>query len=59
MVIAVLATLYIGIPIDLVSLALTIFSINIAIKGDATMVNFKDKVGSGAHGAAKSILWKP
>ena len=59
LVIAVLVALYIGIPVDLVSLALTVVSILLTLEGGTSMVNCKDMVKSGAHGAAESILWKP
>lgn len=60
LVTAVLVALYIGIPVDLVSLALTIVSTFISLGGHGrSMESMNDMVVRGAHGAAKSIPWKP
>ncbi len=56
MVIAVLIALWIGVPIDLVSLLVTMKSMILTINGGTSMANCNDTVVVGAHGAAKSIL---
>jgi len=58
LVIVFLATLYVGIPFDLVSTFLTMVSIIISIGGYKNMVKINDIVVSGAHGVAKLILLK-
>lgn len=58
MVIVFLATLYIGIPFDLVSTFLTMVSIIVSVGGNNNMVNINEMVASGARGVAKLILLK-
>ena len=55
LVIAVSLALEIGLPVDLVSLYLSLVQTFIALKGEMSMVNFEYMVVSGAHGVAKCI----
>jgi len=54
LVIAVLVALHIGIPIGTVSLAMTIASALLTMKGATSMENQTGLVVSGAHGVAKA-----
>lgn len=59
MVTAVIVTLIIGIPIDVVSLSLALVQTWLATEGEMLMAKCEDTVVRGAHGAASSILRKP
>lgn len=52
LVIAILVALYIGIPIDIVSLMFTYISFMHDFEEGMQMSKCNDTVGSGAHGAA-------
>jgi len=59
LVIAVFIALLIRVPIDAVSISLTLFQTWLAMEGEILMMNCKDMVVCGAHGVASLILWKP
>ena len=53
MVFAVLFALVIGIPVDLVSIFLTLEQILFTLEGEMSMVNYDFTVVRGAHGVTK------
>ena len=55
MVIATFLTLMIGLPVDQISLFLTLIQTLLALKGEMTMVNFDYMAVSGAHGVAEIV----
>ena len=51
-------TSMIGLPIDQISLILTLIQTLIALKGEMTMENFDYMAVSGAHGVAELYQWR-
>ena len=54
MVIVVLVALYIGIPVGIVTLSITVASALLTMKGATSMVSCNGLAVSGAHGVAKA-----
>lgn len=52
----VLIILYIGIPVDIVALFISLVQLLVMLKGELSMESFKYKVVSGARGVSKCIL---